>query len=73
WGDNPPLRWAANNTKLVKQATRGGVDTGNYYFGKIEAKSRKTDPFMAMVASAAIESELEQPERVFVDMPAVTW
>jgi len=73
WEDNPVQRWGTNNVKLMKQATRGGVDTGNYYFAKIEGKSRKTDPFMAMVASATIESKLEQPEYTFVDIPAVTW
>ena len=35
-----------------------GVDTGNFIYAKIEAKSRKTDPFMAFVASMTIESEL---------------
>lgn len=73
WGDNPTLRWATNNAKLVRQAAKGGVDTGNYYFAKIEGKSRKTDPFMAMVASAVIESELDQPEYVDIDIPVVTW
>ena len=35
-----------------------GTDTGNYYYAKIEAKSRKTDPFMALVASMVIEPAL---------------
>lgn len=74
WGDNPVLRWATNNVKLMRQAARnGGVDTGNYYFAKIEGKSRKTDPFMALVAAATIEEKLEQPEITFVDTPAVVW
>lgn len=58
WGDNPPLRWATNNTKLIKSGVKTGNDTGNYVYGKIEAKSRKTDPFMAVVAAMTIESEL---------------
>lgn len=58
WGDNPLLRWAANNTKLVKAGKKKGTDTGNYYYAKIESKSRKTDPFMALVASMVIEDEL---------------
>lgn len=58
WGDNPLLRWAANNTKLIKSGVKTGSDTGNYVYGKIEAKSRKTDPFMALVAAMTIESEL---------------
>ena len=59
WGDNPCLRWAVNNTKRIPKAkANGGADTGNYYYGKIEAKSRKTDPFMALVASMVIEPTL---------------
>ncbi|MCO1599762.1 terminase TerL endonuclease subunit [Desulfosporosinus nitroreducens] len=58
WGDNPLLRWATNNTKLIKSGVKTGNDTGNYVYGKIEAKSRKTDPFIAVVAAMTIESEL---------------
>jgi phage terminase large subunit-like protein len=60
WGDNPPLRWATNNTKKVRSMKKTGVDTGNYYYAKIEGKSRKTDPFMALVASMVIEGELPE-------------
>ena len=58
WGDNPCLRWATNNTKRVRSGKRDGTDTGNYYYAKIEGKSRKTDPFMALVASMTFESLL---------------
>ncbi len=51
WGDNPVLRWAARNTKLENRKSKTGVDTGNFYYAKIEGKSRKTDPFMALVHS----------------------
>lgn len=57
WGDQPQLRWAVNNTKRVR-ASKGSSDTGNFYYAKIEPKSRKTDPFMALVASMTIEGEL---------------
>ena len=74
WGDNPPLRWAASNTKIKTRSYSIGFDTGNRYYAKIEAKSRKTDPFMAMVASACIESELDSSGIVlFDDLPAITW
>ena len=49
------LRWAVNNTKRVRASRKVGVDTGNFIYAKIEAKSRKTDPFMALVASMVIE------------------
>lgn len=58
FGDNPLMRWAVNNTKLVRSGKSLGQDTGNYVYGKIEAKSRKTDPFMALVAAMTIEEKL---------------
>ena len=54
WGDNPLMRWAVNNTKMERDKT-----SGNLSFGKIEPKSRKTDPFMALVAAMQIEDELD--------------
>lgn len=58
WGDDPVLRWATNNTKRVRSSKAKGVDTGNFIFAKIEAKSRKTDPFMALVAAMTVEESL---------------
>ena len=34
------------------------LDTGNFIYAKIEARSRKTDPWMALVASMTIEDKL---------------
>lgn len=71
WGDNPVLRWATNNTKLIRSGKKQGTDTGNFYYGKIEAKSRKTDPFMALVHSMCIEDALGEggsPETPDVDV-----
>ena len=65
WGDNPCLRWAVNNTKRLRRGKKDGTDTGNWYYGKIEAKSRKTDPFMALAANMTVENVLgtgEAPE-----------
>lgn len=58
WGDNPALRWGVNNTKRVRSSKAKGVDTGNYIYAKIEGKSRKTDMFMALVASMTCEQVL---------------
>ena len=62
WGDAPELRWATNNTKLIRSGRKLGSaedrDIGNYVYGKIEAKSRKTDPFMALVAAMTIEDQI---------------
>lgn len=67
WGDNPPLRWATNNTKLIRSGRKPGhendADLGNFVYGKIEGKSRKTDPFMALAASMTIEDLLPMARR----------
>ena len=59
WGDNPPLRWATNNTKTIRYGRDQGADKGSFVYAKIEARSRKTDPFMALVASMAVETEIK--------------
>lgn len=58
FGDNPLMRWAINNTKMIR--TGINKDTGNMTYGKIEGKSRKNDPFMAMVAAMTCEPEIAQ-------------
>ena len=68
WGDNPCLRWATNNTKRVRSSQRVGCDTGNFIYAKIEGKSRKTDPFMALVASMTCEEVLGSGR---VEMPKI--
>jgi phage terminase large subunit-like protein len=66
WGDYPPLRWATNNAKLERNSV------GNCFYGKIEPKSRKTDPFMAVVASMVIEGELSDgTSGGFDDLPVI--
>ncbi len=44
-GDDPLFRWGVNNSKQVT------LPSGNIVYGKIEPKSRKTDPFKAYVAA----------------------
>lgn len=72
WGDYPPLRWAVNNTKLLPAGKKDGTQTGNFYYGKIEPKSRKTDPFMALVHSMVIEDELVTSEGSYDDIPVIS-
>lgn len=69
WGENPVIRWATNNTKLVRSGRTAGTDTGNYYFCKIESKSRKNDSFMALVASVIVEDRLDDHAYSICDMP----
>lgn len=63
WGDNPLLRWATNNTKMVPTVNN------NFKFDKIEPKSRKNDPFMSVVhAFTLAEEELKESEDlIFMD------
>ena len=61
-GDDPLFRWATNNAKLEPALNN------NFKYGKIEPKSRKTDPFMAFVAAMCIEEEIpEEQETVFME------
>jgi len=73
WGENRLMRSAVNNTKLIRSSRNIGSDTGNFVYGKIEAKSRKNDPFMAVVAAMTIESELSSEEVGVPDLPVFTY
>lgn len=71
WGDNPMLRWATNNTKLVPYGRNKGADKGSFVYAKIEAKARKTDPFMALVASMIKEGEIKD-RPTYKRVPVIT-
>lgn len=58
WGDSPPMRWAANNTKVIKYGKNQGADKGSFVYAKIEGKRRKTDPFFAFVAAVCGENDI---------------
>ena len=68
WGENPLMRWAVNNTKLVSQGINKTM--GNYTFGKIEPKSRKTDPFMAFVAGMTAVGDIDNSD-ICTELPDV--
>lgn len=69
WGENRLLRSAVNNTKVIKSGRTMGTDTGNRYYGKICSRSRKNDPWMAVVHAMTIESELDDIFAETCDMP----
>lgn len=69
WGDNRLLRSAVNNTKVIKSGRTAGTDTGNRYYGKICSRSRKNDPWMAVVHAMTIESELDNSSYSICDLP----
>lgn len=74
WGEAPVLRWATNNTKLIPYGRQQGTDKGSFVYGKIEAKSRKTDPFMALVACMVVEGELERAVKAEMhDIPVLVF
>lgn len=62
WGDDPLMRWFTNNTKLIPGPN------GNFKYDKIEAKSRKTDGFMAFVHAMTMEEAI--PENTEVEFMA---
>ncbi len=65
WGDSRIMRWYTNNAKLVPD--RKG--NGNYTYGKIESKSRKTDGFMAYVAARCVSNKIKvMQKRKSVDL-----
>ena len=64
WGDNPMLRWSTNNTKTIRYGRDVGADKGSFVYAKIEGKSRKTDPFMALVASMVAESAIKERPKI---------
>lgn len=53
FGDVPVLRWAIQNSTTVTSKN------GNLTYGKIEPKSRKTDPFKAFVAAEIVSDCLD--------------
>jgi len=68
WGDNPLVRWAANNVCATTS------NAGNITYGKIEGKSRKTDPFMAFVAAmCASENLIDSGDVVTLDLPCYSY
>lgn len=69
FGENPVLRWCINNTKMVASGRKQGTETGNYYYSKIEGKSRKCDAFFALMASIVVEDRLEDYSDSICDMP----
>lgn len=71
WDDDPVLRWAANNTKLVPYGKKYNVDKGSFVYAKIEGKSRKTDPFMALVASVVVEDEIKERKPYYPNIPVI--
>ena len=64
WGNNPVLRWATNNTKTIRYGRDAGADKGSFVYAKIEGKSRKTDPFMALVASMVAEHTIKERPKI---------
>ena len=65
WGDDPLIRWATWNAKLEPRPNN------NFVYGKIEPKSRKTDPFMAFVHSMILTSDIDLEPKKINFMPII--
>ena len=46
--------------KTIHYGKDVGADKGSFVYAKIEARSRKTDPFMALVMSMVPEYEIKE-------------
>ena len=64
WGDDPLMRWFTNNTSLIP------APNNNFKYGKIEAKARKTDGFMAFVHAMCVEEDIPE-EFQACDLPTL--
>ena len=77
FGDDPEMRWSVNNAKQISSGI--DKDLGNYSYGKIEPKSRKTDSFFAMVQAFACyiqKINIDQPAgdlKKMVALPSFNW
>ncbi|MBP9989610.1 MAG: terminase large subunit, partial [Ruminococcus sp.] len=60
WGNNPLMRWFTNNACEVMDSK------GNITFEKKEAKSRKTDGFMALVSAFCASENLKDSGEDYV-------
>lgn len=68
WGDSPLMRWYTNNACSITS------NAGNVTYGKIEAKSRKTDGFMAFVSAMCASGDLEDSgDTVDIDFGVYTY
>lgn len=65
WGEDPAMRWFANNAKLVPW------QNGNFKYDKIEPKSRKTDGFMALAAAFCVQDAIPEETEVTFMAPLV--
>lgn len=67
-GDTPVFRWAVQNSMTVVSPA------GNITYGKIEPKSRKTDPFKAFVAAECVSDVLDSYNSKAIPMlDVVSW
>lgn len=68
-GDTPVFRWAVQNSMTVVSPA------GNITYGKIEPKSRKTDPFKAFVAAECVSDVLDEynTTNVIPMLDVVSW
>lgn len=79
WGENPLMRWYTNNAKKVpasiaEKRLSGPDEFGNYKYGKIEPRSRKTDGFMAFAAAMTEDGNLDDNRpAVTPDLPCFTF
>ena len=67
WGDDRLMRWFCNNTRLTP------FQNSNYKYEKKEARGRKTDGFMALVAAFCAVGSLPDDAAEYELPEAFTW
>lgn len=67
WGDDRLMRWFCNNTRLTP------FQNSNYKYEKKEARGRKTDGFMALVAAFCAVGSLPDEAAEYELPEAFTW
>jgi phage terminase large subunit-like protein len=67
FGDNPTMKWYVNNTYTETNAK------GNTTYLKIEAKTRKTDGFFALVHALTQDGELQEKNNNVMDFEVYTY
>lgn len=73
WGEDPCMRWCANNVKLVPVKGTFVTEGENFRYGKIEPHGRKTDAFMAMVAAFCVADAIEELDTALEFLDPITF
>lgn len=55
WGDSPPMRWAANNTKVIKYGKNQEPTKARLFMQKSRARDEKQTRFLLSLPQCAVK------------------